>query len=71
LNDRDEEEVRGYRDALQLIHEKAGEVSVSEKTILKFYKLSCGQIWDAGCARRSGKSTLMIMETSGWMMFYA
>jgi len=31
LKDRDEEEVRGYRDALQLIHEKAGEITVSEK----------------------------------------
>jgi len=48
LNDRNEEEVRGYRDALQFIHEKAGEISVSEKTILEFHKLSRGQIWDAG-----------------------
>ena len=48
LKDRDEEEVRGYRDALRLIHEKAGEISVSEETILKFHKLSRGQIWDAG-----------------------
>jgi Fic family protein len=44
LKDRNEEEVRGYRDALRLIHEKAGEIPVSEKTILKFHKLSCGQI---------------------------
>ena len=48
LNDRDEEEVRGYRDALQLIHEKAEGIPVSEKTILQFHKLSRGQIWDAG-----------------------
>jgi Fic family protein len=48
LNDRDEEEVRGYRDALALIHEKAKEISVSEETILKFHKLSRGEIWDAG-----------------------
>jgi len=43
LKDRDEEEVRGYRDALRLIHEKSGEISVSEKTILKFHKLSRSQ----------------------------
>ena len=44
LKDRDEEEVRGYRDALRLIHENAGEISVSEETILKFHKLSRGQV---------------------------
>ena len=44
LKDRDEEEVRGYRDALRLVHEKAGVIPVSEKTILKFHKLSRGQI---------------------------
>ena len=27
LKDRDEEEVRGYRDALRLIHEQAGEIT--------------------------------------------
>jgi len=48
LKDRDEEEVRGYRDALRLVHEKAGVIPVSEETILKFHKLSRGQIWDAG-----------------------
>ena len=48
LKDRDEEEVRGYRDALRLIHEQAGEIPVSEKTILKFHGLMRGQIWDAG-----------------------
>jgi Fic family protein len=48
LKDRDEEEVRGYRDALRLIHEKAKEIHVSEETILELHKLSRGQIWDAG-----------------------
>ncbi len=48
LKDRDEEEVRGYRDALRLIHENSGEIPVSEETILKFHELSRGQIWDAG-----------------------
>ena len=31
LKDRDEEEIRGYRDALRLIHEKAGEDLASDR----------------------------------------
>jgi len=48
LKDRDEEEVRGYRNALRLVHEKAGVTPVSEKIIQKYHKLSRGLIWDAG-----------------------
>ncbi|MBI5409677.1 MAG: Fic family protein [Nitrospirae bacterium] len=48
LRDRDEEEVRGYRNALKLIHEQGIKLPVSEHTILKLHKLSRGQIWDAG-----------------------
>jgi Fic family protein len=48
LRDRDEEEVRGYRNALKMIHEQGIKLSVSEDTILKLHKLSRGQIWDAG-----------------------
>jgi Fic family protein len=48
LRDRDEEEVRGYRNALQLIYEQGKNLSVSEETILKFHQLCRGQIWDAG-----------------------
>ncbi|MDY6987746.1 MAG: Fic family protein [Thermodesulfobacteriota bacterium] len=48
LRDRDEEEVRGYRQALTLIHEQAAELPVSEETILKLHALTRGQIWDAG-----------------------
>src|SRR6266849_3502780 len=33
LRDRDEEEVRGYRDALKLIHEQANKLPFSEETI--------------------------------------
>ena len=40
LKDRDEEEVRGYRDVLRLIHKKAEKISVSEETILQFHKIS-------------------------------
>src|SRR6266516_3672166 len=48
LRDRDEEEVRGYRDALNLIHENGAKLPISEATIKKLHKLSRGEIWDAG-----------------------
>lgn len=48
LRDRDEEEVRGYRDALKLIHEHGAKLPISEATIKKLHKLSRGEIWDAG-----------------------
>ena len=48
LRDRDEEEVRGYRDALKLIHENGAKLSISEATIKTLHKLSRGEIWDAG-----------------------
>jgi Fic family protein len=48
LRDRDEEEVRGYRNALRLIHEQTTKLSVSEDTILRLHKLAKGDIWDAG-----------------------
>ena len=46
--DRDEEEVRGYRDALKLIHERGTGLLVSEETILNLHRLCRGEIWDAG-----------------------
>jgi Fic family protein len=48
LRNRDEEEVRGYRDALKLIHEQGKNLSVSEETILNLHRLCRGDIWDAG-----------------------
>ena len=48
LRDRDEEEVRGYRDALQLIHEQGANLSVSEDTVRRLHSLTRGEIWDAG-----------------------
>jgi Fic family protein len=48
LRDRDEEEVRGYRDALQLIHENGANLPITEATIKKLHQLSRGEIWDAG-----------------------
>jgi Fic family protein len=48
LKDRDEEEVRGYRDALNLIHTKGPKLPISETTILRLHKMARGNIWDAG-----------------------
>ena len=48
LKDRDEEEIRGYRDALRLIHEQADKMPVTEDTILRLHTLTRGQIWDSG-----------------------
>jgi Fic family protein len=46
--DRDEEEVRGYRDALKLVHEQGKNIPISEETILKLHRTIRGDIWDAG-----------------------
>ena len=48
LRDRDEEEVRGYRQALDLIHKQGAKLSISEGTILALHRLARGEIWDAG-----------------------
>ena len=48
LKDRDEEEIRGYRDALKLIHEQGKNIPISEEIILKLHRTIRGDIWDAG-----------------------
>src|SRR6267154_555403 len=48
LRDREEEEVRGYRDALKLIHESGAKLPISVATIKQLHKLCRGEIWDAG-----------------------
>lgn len=48
LRDRSEEEVRGYRDALELIHQDAAALQVSEDTIPRLHRLTRGDSWDAG-----------------------
>ena len=48
LRDRDEEEVRGYRDALAWIHGQADDIGVTEATIKQLHATARGQIWDAG-----------------------
>lgn len=46
--DRNEEEVRGYRDALRVIHHDADKLAVSEEVVLELHRLSRGQVGDAG-----------------------
>ena len=48
LKDRDEEEVRGYRDALDLIHKKGSGLPLSEDTLRKLHALSRPGSGDAG-----------------------
>lgn len=48
LHDRSEEEVRGYRKALNLVHDKGQKLSITEKTCKKLHALTRGEIWDAG-----------------------
>ncbi|MFH1075144.1 MAG: Fic family protein [Candidatus Firestonebacteria bacterium] len=46
--DRSEEEVAGYREALDLIHKNRRKLSIAPKFILKLHSLSRGTVWDAG-----------------------
>lgn len=48
FRDRDEEEVRGYRDALAWIHAEAPAITVDEQTTKRLHAMTRGQIWDAG-----------------------
>ena len=48
LRDRNEEEVRCYRDALKRVHELGAKLPVSERTIRELHRLSRGGLGDAG-----------------------
>src|SRR2546430_10550252 len=48
LRDRDEEEVRGYRDALKLIHEQGAKLRITEELIRELHRLSRAGLGDAG-----------------------
>jgi Fic family protein len=48
LRDRDEEEVRGYREALDLIHRQGRRLPITEDTIRRLHSLSRGGVGDAG-----------------------
>ena len=42
FRDRDEEEVRGYRDAITWIHQEAATIPLSEKTIWRLHAMARG-----------------------------
>jgi Fic family protein len=48
LRDREEVEVRGYQEALSLIHEQHGDLDISSDTILRLHALTRPDIWDSG-----------------------
>lgn len=60
LHDRNEEEVRGYRDALRTIHESWEDLPIAEKTIRDLHRISRNGEWDAGAYK---KKNVDIIET--------
>ncbi len=56
--DRDEEEIRGYRNVLNLIHSKGANLPFNEETILKLHYLSRGKTGDAGQYKKSGSNII-------------
>ncbi len=48
FRDRNEEEVRGYQNALRWIHEDYSQIQLDEATLKRLHSMARGQIWDAG-----------------------
>ena len=48
LRDRNEEEIRGYRNALKLIHESHDKMKISNQTVRELHRVARGGIGDAG-----------------------
>ena len=82
LHDRSEEEVRGYREALNLIHDAGPKLTITEDNCKKLHRLTRGEIWDAGLYKEKesdiiekfsdGRSlirfrTVAADKTSSWM----
>jgi Fic family protein len=63
LRDRDEEEVRGYRDALNLIHEQGRTLPLSEETVRRLHSLSRGGIGDAGQYKQKNNDIIEVSPT--------
>lgn len=61
LKGRSEEEARCYRTALDWIHQEAGKIPISEKTILKLHGMSRGEIWDAGKYKEKNVHPLIVL----------
>ena len=63
--DRDEEEIRGYRNALNLIHSKGANLPFNEETILKLHYLSRGKTGDAGQYNKKSDSNIIEHRPDG------
>src|SRR5258708_12800607 len=61
LRDRDEEEVRGYRKALDLIHTRGGALPITEKTIRRLHSLSRGASGDAGAYKENQNDIIALL----------
>lgn len=48
LRDRNEQEISGYRDALNIIHTRGNKIPVSQQTVKDFHSYIRGEIWDSG-----------------------
>jgi Fic family protein len=65
LKDRDEEEVRGYRNALKLIHESGSGIPINEDTVKHLHSLSRGGAGDAGIYKQLD-GNIIEKYTDGW-----
>ncbi len=65
LRDRDEEEVRGYRQALELIHTRGAELPITEDTIKQLHSLSRGGVGDAGEYKRQDNDIIEVIPGRG------
>jgi hypothetical protein len=61
LHDRSEEEVRGYREALNLIYDTGEKLTLTEDTCKKLHRLTRGEIWEI-----QGKRQRHHRKTPGW-----
>lgn len=65
FKDRNEEELRGYRNALQRIHEQGASLEFSENLIRQLHTLTRGEIWDAGQYKEKDNDIIERFPTGG------
>ena len=61
LRDRNEEEIRGYRDALRKIHEKSDDLTIPMKTVFDLHRLCRSGTGDAGKLKE--KKAILLRNT--------
>jgi Fic family protein len=61
LRDRDEEEVRGYRQALDWIHTRGAKLPITEKTIRRLHSMARGGVGDAGDYKQAENDIIEIL----------